>query len=100
MGVSEQAGGRGSVFILGQFVEGGVAPAFSAQLGQGDPNGDLVNPGCEEAAAFKGAKLIQHAQKGLLRHFFNERLEERVVRGKPARQGIRQSLLDDLAQVI
>ena len=81
--IGQQSRGRRNVFVFGQLIEGGVSPALSAKLGQGDSHGDLVNPGRELAAALKGIQLVEHAQQGFLRDFLHKSAELWLIRRQP-----------------
>ena len=47
------------VFSFGQFIQRGIAPACAPQFGQREADGDLVDPGGEQAAPFKGIQLVK-----------------------------------------
>ncbi len=97
--VGHEAGRRRRLFVIQHFVEGGILPAFTAQVGEGNADGDLMHPGGEHAAAFEGVQLVEDAQESLLGHLFDERREERVIGREPAREGIRQAVRNHFAQV-
>jgi hypothetical protein len=97
LGIGEQARGRGDIFIFGQLVERRVAPTLAAELGQGNADGDLVNPGGELAAALEGVELVEDAQQRLLGYFLHQGLELGLVGGEPAGEGVRQAFFDDPA---
>ncbi len=60
---NQRAGrGRGSVFVFGQLIEGGIPPAFAAEFSQRNADRNFMYPCSKETAAFKCAQLVEHAQ--------------------------------------
>ena len=52
-----------------------------------DADGDLMHPGGEHTAPLEALELVEDAEERLLRHFLDERREQRVIGRKPARKG-------------
>jgi len=82
--VGHEAGRRRVLFIIDHFIEGGILPAFAAQVRQRNTDGDLLHPGGEHAAPLEAVELIKDAQKRFLCHFLDERREQWIIGRKPA----------------
>ena len=95
LGIGQQTGRRGNVFVFGQFVQRGIAPALAAQFGERDPDGDLVHPGGELTASFEGIQLVQDTQESFLGYLVDQGVELWQVRGEPAGERIGQTFLDN-----
>lgn len=67
-----------------QPIERDFLPAAVTQFVEGNADGDLVDPGGELTATFKGVEFIRHAQQGFLNRVFKEGIEMTRVRRKPA----------------
>ena len=58
-----------------------------------------MHPGGEHTAPLEALELVEDAQERLLRHFLDERREQRVIGRKPARKGHTEARAGSLAQV-